>query len=581
MGSQTTVRFDQNLVIPMRDGTKTYADVYRPSDSGKHPVLMTRTPYDKSSATSRTNNIDAVTAASHGYAVVIQDVRGRYTSEGDFYTFKNEINDGFDSIEWAGSQGWSSGKVGMYGSSYVGATQWLAAKSKPPSLAAICPTVTASNYHEGWAWQGGTFELGFNLSWAVGSLTQANWNNLSSKFNLGDSESQRIIAAKDSLTSVFNHLPMSAMPVLKEGLAPYYYDWLSHPEYDDYWKSVCIEESHSEINVPAFNIGGWHDIFLGGTIKNFNGMRADSKSSRAQEGQRLLIGPWVHGNTGMLAGSYGFGTLSSRASADLQGRSLAFFNKWLNGDTSEEDTKKPVRIFVMGVNEWRDEDEWPLDRAIESPFYLHSRGGANTLSGDGELTQTSPGEEASDSFLYNPQFPVPTTGGVLCCDDVFMPSGVYDQRSVEQRSDVLVYSSQALEQSLEVTGPIIVTLYASTSAEDTDFTAKLVDVDATGFARNLTDGIIRARYRNSSLEASAVIPGEIIEYKIDLWATSNVFLKGHTIRLEVSSSNFPRFDRNLNTGGKIGEESDFKSALQTIYHSREYPSHITLPLVPR
>ncbi len=581
MKPKATVRFDQDLEINLRDGTKTYADVYRPADSGSHPVLLTRTPYDKSSAASRTNAVDAASAASEGYAVVIQDVRGRHASMGEFYTFINEIDDGYDSIEWAASQPWSSGKVGMYGASYVGATQWLAARSQAPSLAAIAPTVTASNYHEGWAWQGGAFELGFNLSWAVGALTEANWRNLSARLNLAEAGKTDLTSVKDSLTSAFNRLPLSDMEALKGGLAPYYYDWMDHPEYDDYWKAICIEDSHSEIKIPSFNIGGWYDVFLGGTIRNFTGMTKLGGSSDSRNGQHLLIGPWVHGNTGVLAGSYGFGTLSSRDSADVKGRTLAYYDKWLKGEVGKEASDKPVRIFVMGINEWRDEDEWPLRRSVDTRFFLHSRGGANTLSGDGALSQNSPDDEPLDSFLYNPQFPVPTAGGGLCCDDDFMRSGVYDQRFIEQRSDVLVYSSPALDEDMEVTGPITVTLFASTTARDTDFTAKLVDVNESGYARNLTDGIIRARYRDSRSSSSFVAPGNVVEYTIDLWSTSNVFLKGHCIRLEISSSNFPRFDRNLNTGGEIGKEENFESALQTVHHSREYPSHVTLPLVPR
>ena len=579
MTIKTSIRFDQNLEIPMRDGTKTYADVFRPAADGKYPVLMTRTPYDKSSAASRSGPLDAINAASQGYAVVIQDVRGRYSSGGEFYTFVNETDDGFDSIEWAAEQSWATGKVGMYGASYVGATQWLAAKSGAPSLAAIVPTVTASDYHEGWAWQGGAFELGFNLSWSVGSLAHGNWNNLSDQLQLGNSALEKLISSKDNLKPEFLHLPLSEMQVLKNGLAPYYYDWLSHPEYDEYWQSLCIQDNHNKIQIPALNIGGWHDIFLGGTIRNFTGMQSSGANQSARDGQRLLLGPWVHGNTGTLAGSYNYGTSSSRDKENIHGRTLSFFDKWLKGDTAKEAIDKSVRIFVMGINEWRDEEEWPLARAVDTKFYLHSNGGANSLRGDGILSQVTPSDEPPDSYHYNPQFPVPTAGGGLCCDDVFMKNGVFDQRPIEQRSDVLVYSTPPLEEPLEVTGPISVTLYASTTAADTDFTAKLVDVDASGFARNLTDGIIRARFRNPRHPASFIIPGEVIEYHIDLWSTSNVFLRGHQVRIEISSSNFPRFDRNLNTGGEIGSELEFVSALQTIHHSSEFGSHVILPIV--
>ena len=581
MTIRTSIRFDQNLEVTMRDGTKTYADVFRPAADGQYPVLLTRTPYDKSSAASRSGGLDAINAASQGYAVVIQDVRGRYSSEGEFYTFVNETEDGLDSIEWAAAQPWAAGKVGMYGASYVGATQWLAARSEAPSLAAIVPTVTASDYHEGWAWQGGAFELGFNLSWSVGSLAHGNWNTLSAQLGLSNSALENLISSKDNLQPEFQHLPLSEMEVLKNGLAPYYYDWLSHPEYDEYWQKLSIQDNHNKIQIPALNIGGWHDIFLGGTIRNYTGMKSSGGNQSARDGQRLLLGPWVHGNTGTLAGSYNYGTSSSRDKENIHGRTLSFFDKYLKGETAKEPIDKSVRIFVMGINEWRDEEEWPLDRAVQTKFYMHSRGGANSLRGDGILSQDTPANEPPDSYHYNPQFPVPTAGGGLCCDDVFMQNGVFDQRPIEQRSDVLVYSTPPLEEPLEVTGPISVTLYASTTALDTDFTAKLVDVDTSGFARNLTDGIIRARYRKPRQSASFITPGDVVEYSIDLWSTSNVFLKGHQIRIEISSSNFPRFDRNLNTGGEIGSELAFVSALQTIHHSSEFRSHVTLPIVEK
>ena len=578
-----SVKFDYNVAIMMRDGTTTYADVFRPDVSGSVPALLCRTPYDKSSGANRTGTLDAIRAAMHGYAVVIQDVRGRFASDGVFYTFVNEIDDGYDSVEWVAGQSWCDGKVGMFGVSYVGATQWLAAKAGAPSLAAIVPGVTASDYHEGWAWQGGAFELGFNLSWALGALTAANWGNLSRRLHLHDEDLERVIKAKDNLTEVFLHLPMKEMPHLKGELAPYYYDWLAHAEYDDYWKAISIEESHSEISVPAYNFGGWHDIFLGGTIKNFTRMQKLGATDEARKGQRLTLGPWVHGGSPpSVSGEYSFGTRAAGLAIDLGGEMLRFYDHWLRGEDNGVAEDKPVRIFVEGENVWRYEDEWPLSRAEMVNYYLHSNGKANTLNGNGALSTEAPsGEEPPDVYAYNPLLPVPTRGGGLCCDPAFMAPGVYDQRPVEGREDVLVYSTPPLESDMEVTGPITVTLYASSSAHDTDFTAKLVDVHPDGYARNLTDGIIRARYRNSSQPASLIQPGQVYEYTIDLWANSNVFMKGHQIRLEISSSNFPRFDRNTNTGEEIGSDADFVSALQQVFHTAEYPSHVKLPVVPR
>ena len=332
MTESYSVKFEPDLPVMLRDGVITYADVYRPDAQGKFPTLLQRTPYNKTQPLSRTGSMDAVRAAMRGYAVVVQDVRGRYSSDGEFYTFVNEINDGYDSVEWAASQEWSSGRIGMYGASYVGATQWLAAKSKPPSLAAIAPTVTASDYHEGWTWQGGAFELGFNLSWAVGQLTSANWEHLSKRLRLPTQRFDELIAAKDNLSTRFRHLPTGDIPDLAGGLAPYYYDWLAHSEYDDYWKRICIEESHHEITVPSINLGGWYDIFLGGTIRNYLGMREAGATETARKGQRLVIGPWIHGGSPTnISGEYNFGTMSASGAIDLMGRGAALLRSLPQG----------------------------------------------------------------------------------------------------------------------------------------------------------------------------------------------------------------------------------------------------------
>ena len=575
------VKIEHNVGVAMRDGITTYADVFRPDVGGKFPAILTRTPYNKSDPITVGAPIDAIHAATRGYAMVLQDVRGRYASEGEFYAFVNEIEDGYDSVEWVASQSWCNGKVGMQGISYTGATQWLAAKSRPPSLTAIAPGFTASDYHEGWTWQGGAFELGFNLSWTLGALVVGNWPKLSEQLRLPEAKIESLVDAKDHLKAGFRYLPLQDYPYLQDGVAPYYFDWLSHPEYDDYWRAVCVEDSHSEMAVPALNYGGWYDIFQGGTLRNFSGMRESAATEQARNGQRLLVGPWVHQRSPTsMAGSHNFGTRASGPWHGLQERQLRFYDLWLKGLDNGLLDAPPVEIFVMGANVWRDEDEWPLARAEDARFYLRGGGRANTLNGDGALSLDSPGDEPPDAFLYNPGYPVPTTGGGLCCDPAFMAWGAYDQRDVEARSDVLVYSTAPLEEDTEVTGPITVTLYASSSAPDTDFTAKLVDVDPTGYARNLTDGIIRARFRTPRSPASLIQPGQVYEYHIDLWATSNVFMKGHTIRLEVSSSNFPRFDRNPNTGGPIGEETEMVPAVQTVYHTSQYPSHVTLPVVP-
>ena len=581
MPESVSLNVQTNLAVPMRDGTVLYADVYRPDGPGPFPVLLQRTPYDKSFPLSFTM-LDPLKSARNGYAAVLQDTRGRFSSEGEFYAFRDDINDGYDTVEWAASQPWSSGKVGMYGGSYVGATQWLAALARPPHLAAIMPNVTPSNYHEGWTYQGGAFELGFNISWTLLQLTLANFRTLSSVKNIPLERRRQLVEAVDSMEPSFRHLPLKELPYLKGGLADYYYDWLAHPDYDDYWKSLSIEEAYPRIAVPAYNIGGWYDIFLGGTIRNYLGMRQNGATEDARRGQRLLIGPWQHASRGTsLAGSHYFGLAADALAIDLDGIHFRWFDYWLKGIDNGIMDEPPVRIFVMGDNAWRTEEEWPLARARPTDYYLHSQGKSNSAAGNGLLSTQPPGEEPPDVFLYNPADPVPTHGGPLCCNPYFMSSGAFDQREIEARHDVLVYSTPPLDREVEVTGPVTVTLWATSSASDTDFTAKLVDVCDHGCGRNLTDGIIRARYRDSSSHPSLLEPGRAYRYTIDLWSTSNVFKRGHRIRLEVSSSNFPRFDRNPNTGAPVADERELRPALQTVLHDPEHPSHISLPIVPR
>jgi putative CocE/NonD family hydrolase len=380
----------------------------------------------------------------------------------------------------------------------------------------------------------------------------------------------------------FAYLPLKDFPLLQhERLAPYYYDWLAHPNDDEYWRQWNIADRHPQVTVPALNVGGWYDIFLGGTLRNYLGMRQDGGNAQAKQ-QRLIIGPWFH--TTMwpnIAGEVDFGLRAQGLAIDLEGIILRWFDHWLKAIDTGMLREPPVKLFVMGENVWRDEREWPLARAQHTRYYFHSGGRANTRHGDGVLSLEPPSHEPADHYLYDPRHPVPTRGGGLCCWQASVPGGAYDQRSVEERSDVLVYSTPPLAQAMEVTGPIVLKLWASSSAVDTDFTAKLVDVEPSGYARNLTDGILRARYRESTARPTLIEPGRVYEYTIDLWATSNLFKAAHRIRVEVSSSNFPRFDRNPNTGHPFAQDAELRPATQTILHDADHPSHIVLPIVPR
>ena len=569
---------ERNIEIPMRDGCVLRGDLFRPDTSEKLPVLLNRTPYNKAMPMVFAMTLDATRAAEAGYNVLVQDCRGRFASDGEWDCFTVEANDGYDTIEWAARQPWSSGSVGTYGASYMGATQWLAATQAPPSLKAMVPSITASDYHDGWTYQGGAFCLFFNVSWTMAALAPARLMRERGDDRAIADELGAVVGSIDRMREKMDHLPLASFPMFQRG-APYFFDWLKHPGYDDYWRAVSIEEKHAKINVPALNIGGWYDIFQGGTLRNFAGMRTKGASDAARKGQRLVVGPWSHAVPFQnLVGAVDFGLKSGPVSVDVDGTQLRFFDRWLKG--KDAGAESAVRLFVMGINEWRDETDWPLPGTDFRRYYLHSRGKANSMYGDGGLSTETPGTEPADHFLYNPADPVPTVGGGLCCYPGALQGGAWDQASVEHRADVLVYSTEPLEQDVEVIGPVTLTLFASSSAPDTDFTAKLVDIAPCGTAINLTDGILRARFRESQSQEQMLTPGKVAQFNIDMWSTANVFKKGHRIRLEVSSSNFPRFDRNPNTGHPLYVDAEIRPAMQTVMHDRSFASYVTLPVIP-
>jgi uncharacterized protein len=578
MGDRIVI--EKDIAIPMRDGCLLKGDLYRPERNEKLPVLLNRTPYDKKFPLISGATLDAVRAAQRGYNVVFVDCRGRFESEGKFTCFADELDDGYDTIEGLAHQPWADGKVGTFGASYMGVTQWLAAKRTPPSLKAMVPSITASNYHDGWTYQGGAFSLFFNVSWLMITLGLARLVRERADNPRADAELNAIMSTIDTMRDRMDFLPLKEFPLFREG-APYFFDWLEHPYYDDYWKKLSIEESYDKINVPALNIAGWYDIFQGGALRNYMGMKAKGPTPAARS-QRLLAGPWHHSlPLPSLVGQVDMGFRASPVAIDLDGLQIDFFDHWLKGKKNAIDQTAPVSIYVMGLNDWREEQDWPLPDTQWQKFYLHSRGRANSAFGDGALATEEPGNEPADSYLYNPLNPVPTNGGGLCCYANSVSGGAFDQSAIEHRADVLVYSTEPLKEDVEVTGPIRLTLYASSSAPDTDFTAKLVDVTDCGFARNLTDGILRARVHESQSDPKLITPGKVYEYNIDMWSTANLFKAGHRIRLEVSSSNFPRFDRNPNTGHDQFTDAETQPALQTVLHNRGNASHLILPIIPK
>ena len=562
----SALRAEYDVKVPMRDGVNLSADIFLPTgSSGPFPVLLSRTPYgDEFIVDGVSSNLvdNAVFYVQHGYVYVIQNVRGRNDSDGEFYPMVNELEDGHDTLEWIGAQTWCDGNVGMIGASYVGIVQWQCAIMGSPYLKAIAPEVIGNNLHDSAYYQGGAFNLALCATWVAityGRTMQEidlhNWDQ------------------------VFYSLPLRDVPQMAGKNAPHYRDWIDHPDYDDYWKAQAVQERYEDVKIPVFQIGGWYDLFPAGTFINYNGMLERGGSELARSNQKVLMGPWIHmASYHTHAGEADFGKDSV---LDLNEVRLKWFDRWLKGIDNGVDREAPIRLFVMGTNEWRDEDEWPLARTRFTPYYFHSGGSANSLQGDGRLSTQAPAEEAPDRYDYNPMFPVPTEGGANCCVPDLVLWGAVDQRRIEYRNDVMVYTSDPLEEDLEVTGPIVVKLHASTDATDTDFTAKLVDVHPDGYALNLCDGIIRGRYRETMERQKLLEPGTVYEFTIDLWATSNVFLKGHRIRVDVSSSNFPRFDRNPNTGHKFGVDTDMQVARQQVFHDAAHASHILLPVIPK
>jgi putative CocE/NonD family hydrolase len=570
--NQKTLLVERDVPIKMRDKVVLRADVYRPDTTERVPVLLQRTPYGKGFA----GTAFALLAAERGYAVVNQDTRGRWASEGDGYPWVHEKADGYDTVQWAAAQSWSDGQVGTFGMSYMGYTQFAAASTHPPALKTIIPNVTFCDpYTVGF--RGGAVALGAGVSWnllagALMAVMQHSGNEPERQALMA-----QLVAAVDGMSrgETFRHLPLQGLPLIgRDGLVQFLADSIEHPTRDGYWESMGCP--HTDIAIPALHIGGWYDIFIGDTTRDYAAIR-----QRGDPRQKLLIGPWTHGNYQPDVGEVDFGLQAAGHLVMPDELHLRWFDYWLKGIENGIMKEPPVRIFVMGENRWRFEEEWPLSRTRYSRFYLHSGGGANGLAGDGHLTPEPPVDEAVDSFVYDPRNPVPTRGGGLCCWGAALPPGAYDQREIESRPDILVYTTPVLEQGLEVTGPLQVHLWAVSSAPDTDFSAKLVDVSPCGYARNVQDGIVRARYREGSGTPTFIKPGEVYEYTIDLSATSNLFKAGHRIRLEISSSNFPRFDRNPNTGGPIGDETELRPAHQTILHDAAHPSHILLPVIPR
>ena len=549
-----------DVKVEMRDGVRLSTNIFRPDAEGAFPAILQRSPYGNGGPGNGTGRY----YASRGYVVVLQDCRGRYESEGVFDPLRNEARDGFDAQQWVAAQPWCNGRIGTMGGSYVGFTQWLPARFDRPNVVAMIPVLTVSDLYEDWAYHGGAFRLN---SWS-------RWNfEMTLPFSYNTTYTDGVI------NSINLHLPVCEQDVLLGWRVPGFRDWSVHPEYDAYWRETSVRGRYDTIDAAVLNIGGWFDIFLGGTIRNYCYMTDASIDPSIRKKQKLIIGPWLHGiSQDGKTGEMDYGADGGFPYQDRNTMHLQWFDTYLKDMETDIDDEPPVKLFVMGDNAWRFENEWPLARTEYTPYYFHSDGNANSVSGDGTLSTRAPSGDADDRFVYNPADPVPSP---MVAGVGFPVLGPVDQQSVETRDDLLVYSTPPLEKDTEVTGPVEVILYAASTAVTTDFTAKLCDVFPDGRSIRLCDGVIRATHRNGNSGISFIEPGTIYEYRIDLVATGNVFKKGHRIRVEISSSNFPRFDRNLNTSLNNALAKEMVKAEQTVYHNETYPSHIVLPVIPR
>ena len=585
------VRLEKSIMIPMRDGTRLSTDLYFPEGAtGKLPVILFRDPYNKKRGRERTPNQATYMYASHGYIVAKQDSRGKYESEGVYSPpHGHEATDGYDTVDWISKQDWSNGKVGTCGCSYPGETQMLQAPLMHPSLTTMIPQAAggligaANGRYNYWAgFKGGVLDHRAGMSWFSGAGTKYSFKPPP---GLSDDEVREIrdffepdvmYRPEMDWDKLQWHLPL--IDVMNEaGAAPNdFYKMVSTPFGDPWWhEEMGFYDGTEKFNVPSLHMSSFYDLSVDETAFAFNYFRERSVSDVSANNQFLILAPTGHCSWGRATEHTIVGELDmGDARKDWNGLYLKWYDYWLKGiDNGVTDMPK-VQYYVMGRNEWRGSDVWPLAGTQYKKYYLHSGGSANSRFGDGALTNDVPKNEPSDTFIYDPGNPVPSVGGQRTL------SGAREQSSVEVRNDVLVYTTPALEEGVEVTGPISLVLYVSSTVKDTDFTAKLVDVYPDGKAYNIQDGILRVRYRDGFTKKVLMEEGEVYKIQVEMSITSRYFERGHKIRLQVSSSNFPNYERNLNTGGNNYDETEWVIAENTIHHSGRYPSHVILPVIP-
>jgi len=590
------VRVEQSVMIPMRDGVRLATDLYFPVDAGeKLPAIMIRTPYNKDNFFTK-QWLGPYIFAGQGYVVAVQDCRGRYASEGEYIVSAYDPQDGYDMVTWLATQAWSNGNVGTYGCSYMGENQIGLAAQRNPHHKAMIPQAAGGEvgsaggrYRYFGVFNGGAFELSTGFGWFRKQGTKFFYQPPQ-----GTARETRL-----EISPFFNpapHIPdidfseiWKSLPVIdmmkRAGAPPTDLDdFLSHDLDDPWWDRFGYIKDSDRFDVPALHINAWHDLGVADTLFLYNLFQKNAESGRCRDNQYLIVSPLPHCEAEFFLNAKEQTIVGERDLGDTRfdfwGTYIRWFDYWLKGIESSVREMPKVQIYVMGKNEWRSEKEWPLARTRYTKYYFHSDGYANSRFGTGVLSTKAPGSEPSDRVVYDPKTPVPSLGGPICCTGTpdAVP-GSYDQSEIEMRHDLLVYTSEVLKEGLEVTGPIEAVLYVSSSAKDTDFTAKLVDVYPDGTAYNVQEGILRARYREGIDKKVWMKPGEVYELKVSLHATSNSFGPGHRIRVEISSSNFPRFARNLNTGGNNFTEKDWVVAENMIHHNKKYPSHVLLPVV--
>ncbi|MEM7542460.1 MAG: CocE/NonD family hydrolase [Pseudomonadota bacterium] len=574
-----SVLVEKNVAITMRDGTTLRGDVYRPNDSGKYPVLLQRTPYNKELWPITAMTLDPIRSAAAGYAVVIQDVRARWASEGEiFFPYRDEEDDGYDSIGWAASQSFASGKVGCYGLSYMGGTSWLAAASGHDALAAISPTTAPNDFWRNHFWRHGALNIGTLVMWALRAIgPQA---LMRAKPDLAEMYPLLIelIDNVDEFGEILRHAPMEELPAAlpsEETFLPFFYEFLNHPAPDEWTDNLLFSDRHAQVKVPSLTIAGWHDLLLAADLEHFQGMRANGGSNEARQHSKLIVGPWAHASFLHAVGDIDFGFRANGMFLDLKEDltklQLRWFDRWLKGEKNGIEDEAPVKLFIQGENRWRDEHEWPLSRARRTRFYFRE---------DGLLSNQAPPAGATPaSYVYDPNEPCPTCGGNLLLPPTYVP-GPVDQSPIIERKDVLSFIGPTLEADMEVTGQVRAVLYAATSGADTDWIVKLCDVSPSGATYNVCDGVLRASLRDGR-RRSLLKPDAIEQYTIDLWSTAHLFNAGHRVRILITSSDFPRYDRNPNTGELAHKANQFEPALQRIFKDAARASYISLPIIAR